>query len=326
MINNNLYLASSISDSNRKIRHGSSESRNNTKMETIRENSRYNNFENGTVKVDNKKQTSRIKVESSGLVKNCDSVVININKNYQNIRNIQHYKIEGSYNNINLSQIGHEEGNKSQLYDKLGKSDKNHPYQRVSETSQNNRRDRHRVDKYNKISLADGSMFDSIKLDNSKDERLKTQSVFSKEKRPKIKQKSYNIYGTNQVSKSVHFRFLQNEMKRSKELEFRSLFETDGIKREYLDRLKKLTIDNRSSQPRCELSTQKPVNSYWDMASKLCKPLGKRSHRITDHRSIKTPSTLRFKSDQVLITDQANLENTELSCSENESKFELFKE
>ena len=52
--------------------------------------------------------------------------------------------------------------------------------------------------------------------------------------RLKIKNKYSKIHGVNPVSKSVHLKLLHNEMKRSKELEFKSLFESNGIKRDYL--------------------------------------------------------------------------------------------
>ena len=55
MINNNLYLASSTNHKDRR-KYDTVESRNNPKMDTIKENDRYNNFENAHIKPDFKKK------------------------------------------------------------------------------------------------------------------------------------------------------------------------------------------------------------------------------------------------------------------------------
>ena len=114
-INNNLYLASSSLDNKCASINEINESRNHIKVDEAKENSRYNNFKSTIIQLDGKKKRSKIRIESTGLVKNSDSVVININKNIHNINNVQNYKIEGSYNNISLSQIDREEGTKSQM-------------------------------------------------------------------------------------------------------------------------------------------------------------------------------------------------------------------
>ena len=84
-------------------------------METIKENIRYNNPDNDSIKLNPNKNKMKFELRQIATSKNGDSVIININKNINNINNVQNYKIEGSYNNISLSQIDREEGTKFQM-------------------------------------------------------------------------------------------------------------------------------------------------------------------------------------------------------------------
>ena len=103
----------------------------------------------------------------------------------------------------------------------------------------------------------------------------------------------------------MYYKLLQNDIRRSKDLEFRSLFETDGVKREYLDRLKYLEEDNNSDQARYQYTSQMPDTSYSNMISKHLKPLGRKSQRVDAHTSVHTPSAvLDFTNEHSLMNSK----------------------
>ena len=145
-----------------------------------------------------------------------------------------------------------------------------------------------------------------MKIENTLDYENKTQTASQKPKRLKsdritVNKRSNHSYILNPVTKSVHLKLLHNEMKRSKELEFKSLFESKIAKREYYERLKKLAENERSNQVNFSSTSNHNSNFISKTSNNISKPVENKNSKANAESSLIIPSSRYcFTNEQII--------------------------
>ena len=117
---------------------------------------------------------------------------------------------------------------------------------------------------YDKKSRREDKEYNSIDVANldqrSNQEKKASKSYENRRRKRKIEmyKQQQQTFAKSNTFKTIQQRMLQNEMKKSKE--FKSLFESDGIKRDYLVRLKGEKINSRASNADLNLKSKHDVS------------------------------------------------------------------